>query len=100
MGEIGIDRKQFLYELPLWEIKLIISGYRKRERTYLLMTRWATFMQMCTGMADIKKAGINSAEDLIKFSWEKEDDEDNKPSDDEVEEMRRMLQEENRKAGA
>lgn len=57
-------------------------------------------MQMCTGMADIKKAGINSAEDLIKFSWEKEDDEDNKPSDDEVEEMRRMLQEENRKAGA
>ena len=64
------------------------------------MTRWATFMQMCTGMADIKKAGINSAEDLIKFSWEKEDDEDNKPSDDEVEEMRRMLQEENRKAGA
>jgi len=64
------------------------------------MTRWSTFMQMCTGMADIKKAGINSAEDLMKFSWEKEEDDDNKPSDDEVEEMRRMLQEENRKAGA
>lgn len=70
MGEIGYDRKDFLYELRWWEILAIIKGYRKRERTYLLMTRWSTYMIMCTGMADLRKAGIISASDLMEFSWE------------------------------
>lgn len=70
MGEVGYNREEFLNVLRWWEIKAIIDGYRKRERTYLLMTRWSTFMIMCTGMADLKKAGINSATDLMQFSWE------------------------------
>lgn len=28
---------------------------------------------MCTSMADLKKAGIHSATDLIKFPWDHED---------------------------
>ena len=71
MGEIGFSRDKFLYALKWWEIKAIIDGYRKRERTYLLMTRWSTFMIMCTGNADMNKAGIRSATDLMKFPWEK-----------------------------
>lgn len=30
MGEIGIPRREFLYELRFWEVSRIISGYRKR----------------------------------------------------------------------
>lgn len=32
MGEIGYDRHEFLYDLRLWEIQLIVMGYRKRNR--------------------------------------------------------------------
>jgi hypothetical protein len=67
---VGFSRDKFLYALKWWEIKAIIDGYRKRERTYLLMTRWSTFMIMSTGMADLSKAGIKTEKDLIRFSWE------------------------------
>ncbi len=32
MGEIGISRHEFLYELTWWEIDSIKRGYRKRNR--------------------------------------------------------------------
>ena len=32
MGEIGYNRHEFLYDLRLWEIHLIVLGYRKRDR--------------------------------------------------------------------
>ena len=91
MGEVGLERNTFLYEIEFWEIKAIVSGYRKRERTYCLMTRWATFMQMCTGMADISKSGIHTPEDLMRFPWEKEQDEAPPISEEEQEEIRAEL---------
>ena len=32
MGEIGYNRHEFLYELRLWEIHLIVLGYCNRDR--------------------------------------------------------------------
>lgn len=32
MGEIGIPRHDFLYDLRFWEVRRIIRGYRKRNR--------------------------------------------------------------------
>ena len=32
MGEIGITRREFLYDLCFWEVRRIIRGYRKRNR--------------------------------------------------------------------
>ena len=32
VGEIGIPRHEFLYELTWWEINSIIRGYRKRNK--------------------------------------------------------------------
>ena len=32
MGEIGIPRRDFLYDLRFWEVRRIIRGYRKRDR--------------------------------------------------------------------
>lgn len=97
VGEIGIARDTFLYELKWWEIKAIIEGYRRRERTFCLMTRWSTFMTMCTGMADLKKAGISSEKDLMKFPWENDNADTELPSDEDVERMRDELIEMNKK---
>jgi hypothetical protein len=33
VGEIGIDRNTFLYEVSFWEVRRIIRGYRRRNRT-------------------------------------------------------------------
>ena len=32
MGEIGISRREFLYDLRFWEVRRIVRGYRKRNR--------------------------------------------------------------------
>jgi hypothetical protein len=32
VGEIGIPRREFLYDLRFWEVDAIISGYRRRNR--------------------------------------------------------------------
>lgn len=45
-------------------------------------------MMMCTGMADLKKAGIYEEKDLLRFSWE---DDTSVPDDDAIEEMRKEL---------
>ena len=91
VGEIGIPRREFLYELNFQEVKLIIRGYRKRERTNCNMIRWQTFWLLHNGMADLKKAGINVPEDLISFPWDKEDEDIDLPTDEEVADMQDLL---------
>ena len=31
MGEIGISRREFLYDLRFWEVRRIVRGYRRRD---------------------------------------------------------------------
>ena len=88
VGEIGFPREEFLFLLKWWEIKAIIDGYRKRERTFCVMTRWSTFMTMCTGMADMKKAGLHKPEDLLTFPWEKNK---NMPTAEDIDLMQALL---------
>lgn len=100
MGEIGINRREFLYDLPLWEARRIIRGYRQRQRVAWEQTRWQTFWLLHNGMLDCRKAGIISPTDLIRFPW----DDGSQPSGDqptaeEIEAMRKHLQELNAKIG-
>ena len=101
MGEIGIPRREYLYDLASWEIMLIVRGYIRRSRDLWSATRWQTYNLMCVSMADIKKAGIHSPTDLIRFPWEDgragNVSADDIPDKDEVERMRRMMMEENAK---
>lgn len=32
VGEIGIPRREFLYDIRFWEVRRIIRGYRQRDR--------------------------------------------------------------------
>lgn len=42
MGEIGIPRREFLYDLRFWEVRRIIRGYRRRNKlTHQLLAECA-----------------------------------------------------------
>jgi len=97
VGEIGISRHEFLYELRWWEVQAILRGYHRRARNLWSAVRWQTFNLMSVSMADLKKAGIYSPADLIRFPWDDEvpaaEGDNHLPSDDDIkrmqEEMRR-----------
>lgn len=69
MGEVGIPRNQFLYDLKLWEINAIVEGYRNRAHTAWETARWQTFCIVCAMGAK----NINSPQDIQKFPWEDEE---------------------------
>lgn len=72
VGEIGIDRHVFLYELKLWELNAIVAGYRRRSHTMWEATRWQTFLILCA----LGAKSIHTPEDIQKFPWEVEDEDD------------------------
>lgn len=78
MGEIGISRHEFLYEIKYWEAQLIVSGYRNRDRTFCIMMRRATFWNIKSSMADTK--AYNDPTKLWPLPW---DDETNEADDSE-----------------
>jgi hypothetical protein len=48
-------------------------------------------MIMCTGMADLKEAGIHSADDLMRFSWEESERRNDMFTPEELAEIDKML---------
>lgn len=69
VGEVGIPRNEFLYDLKLWEINAIVEGYRNRAHTAWETARWQTFCIVCAMGAK----NINSPQDIQKFPWEDEE---------------------------
>ena len=74
MGEIGIDRKEYLYDLTWCDLLLIERGYWRRSRDLWSSARWSTFyiMSSFSGSKALAENGINSPKDLLQFPWEKE----------------------------
>ena len=74
MGEIGISRHTFYYELRWWEVKAIVRGYNRRYRNMWSATRWQTYniMSAQVGSDGMRKSNINKPTDLIEFPWERE----------------------------
>lgn len=92
VGEIGYDRREFLYDLKLWEIRAIVRGFRLRSRTAWESTRMAAYFIM-SSMTDLQKAGIHRDTDLVRFPWEKEKEAD--VSDEDIEHLRELVRKEN-----
>lgn len=68
MGEIGYNRHEFLYDLRLWEIHLIIMGYRRRNILHYQLQRinaWASMF--CLGNPHHKEPA-----DIIKLYFDDE----------------------------
>ena len=48
VGEIGIDRRAFLYDLRYWEVLRIIKGYRRRDLLKLQMLAECVYASIYT----------------------------------------------------
>ena len=85
MGEIGIPRREFLYDLQFWEVRRIVRGYRRRDRLkHQLMAECA--YAAIFAMRDPKG---KTARDLFPALFEDDDDEKEPVmlSDDEIAEL-------------
>ena len=96
VGEIGIPRREFLYEMQYLDQIQIERGYDRRHRHIWGISRWQTYMLMSVSMADLKKAGIYKPTDLLKFPWDKSDEEmGDLPDAKEIARLQQMMREEN-----
>ena len=93
MGEIGIPRREFLYDLQYWETFSIIEGYRKRDRIKLQLLAQVVYSSMYT----MRDPQGKRASDLFPQLFEDDDEWESPISEEEAnelaEEMRRMNQE-------
>ena len=73
MGEIGIPRREFLYDITYWEALLIMKGYSNRHREMWSAMRWHAFHVIAAmPYVNLREKGIMSPTDLFPFPWEKE----------------------------
>ena len=73
MGEIGINRREYLYDLDFLDILMIERGYERRYRHIWSTTRWQTYYQMLMqcGSDKLREHGINGPTDLLPLPWDK-----------------------------
>ena len=83
MGEIGIPRHEFLYDLRFWEVRRIIRGYRQRDRLKHQLIAECTYAAMFA-MRDPKGKTV---EDLFPMLFEEDDYELPEISDEEVSDL-------------
>ena len=75
MGEIGIQRDEYLYDLTFTDLLLIEQGYERRQRHLWGAHRWSTYHMLAAFVGGDKLAekGIHSPQDLMRFPWEREE---------------------------
>ena len=89
MGEIGIHRREFLYDLRFWEVRRIIRGYRRRD------TLKHQLLAECAYAAIFAMRDPNgkTAEDLFPGIFEDDDENEATPemSDEEYNELQDLM---------
>lgn len=94
MGEIGIPRREFLYDLHFWEVRRIVRGYRQRDRLKHQLIAECVYAATYA-MRDPKGKTVA---DMFPMLFEDDDDDatDNVPiSSSYVEHLRALMREEN-----
>jgi hypothetical protein len=89
VGEIGISRREFLYDVTFWELRRVIRGYRKRDRLkHQLMAECA--YAAIYAMRDPKGKTVA---DMFPQIFEDDDDINDEPpiTDDEVADLQALM---------
>lgn len=91
VGTIGINRKEYLYELAYKDIVVITRGYANRHRDMWSCARWQTFQMMASfcGSKSLREAGITAPKDILPLPWDKV--ERVEVSEEDIAEMRSLL---------
>ena len=101
VGEIGLPRREYLYDLAFSELLLIKRGYFRRFHLQWETTRLiAHQVHYCMGVAPGESPKTPS--EWLTFPWEQNDDGEpaDLPSEAEVERLRQIMREENARAEA
>lgn len=91
MGEIGIPRREFLYDLRYWEAHLIFNGYRRRHRLLHQLVAENVYATIHT-MRDPKGKTVS---DMFPQVFDNDDDIEPPISDEEAQEMQGLIDAEN-----
>ena len=103
MGEIGVNRHQYLYDLTWSDLVLIERGYDRRCRHLWSAVRWSTFYTLSgfVGGEQMKKSGIASPSDLLKLPWERKPKvAATEPSPEDEQRMLKLIEQEKAKQNA
>jgi hypothetical protein len=91
VGEVGLPRREFLYEIKVWEANRIIRGYRKRNITELELLRLTAYSAFFSFRKNEQHLTPHS---WLPLSFDKENVEDEEESDiPSMEEVERMREE-------
>ena len=88
MGEIGIPRREFLYDIRFWEVRRIFRGYRRRD---LLKHQ---LMAECVYAATyaMRDPHGKTVADIFPMLFDTDDDDDEPPiSEKEVADMQALM---------
>lgn len=89
MGEIGIPRREFLYDLRFWEVRRIVRGYRQRDRLKHQLIAECAYAAMYA-MRDPKGTTVA---DMFPMLFDNDDDDDEPPiSEEDVADMQAMME--------
>lgn len=81
MGEIGIPRREFLYDLRFWEVRRIIRGYRQRDRLKHQLIAECAY----AAMYSMRDSQGRTVADMFPMLFDDDDDDDEPPiSEEEV----------------
>ena len=91
VGEVGLPRREFLYEIKVWEANRIIRGYRKRNITELELLRLTAYSAFFSFR---KNEQHLTPQSWLPLSFDKDNGEDEEESDiPSMEEVERMREE-------
>jgi len=83
VGEIGIPRHEFLYDIRFWEVRRIIRGYRQRDRLKHQLIAECAYAAMYA-MRDPQGKGV---EDVFPMLFDNDDYDEPPISEEDVADM-------------
>jgi hypothetical protein len=88
VGEIGIPRREFLYEIRGWEARRILKGYQRRHILMYQLQRMQVWASMfCMGNPEKK-----TPSDILHLYFDDFNKESDQPiSDDEIRQMQEEM---------
>ena len=92
MGEIGIPRREFLYDLKFWEVRRIIRGYRKRGKIFMQLLAENVYASTFA----MRSAEGKKVQDMFPGIFDDDDDEVEPPmTEEEKQELLDLMAAEN-----
>ena len=89
MGEIGIPRREFLYDIRFWEVRRIIRGYRRRD----LLKHQLMAECVYAAVHVMRDPQGKTVADMFPMLFDYDDDDDEPPiSEEDVANMQAMME--------